>query len=170
MIVVCAMRLDQVDAHPHVSPTEAGGYEPEVLDENDRILPATDLSLSLLSFTVGVAACLLVVRAILPTLVQAHCAEIVRDHLDRASRDSGMKVLVIDRDFEPRSQSVRSPHVSASIAGKSIRVDEVAEAPAQPKSMAPPSHVAKQSPFFNIYEENLGLSNQHRSQAKNNQP
>lgn len=173
-VLVCALGSGQAEAHPDGSSQSSidqhARYVDEPLDASQSMLPASDLSLSLLSFAVGVGACLIVVRALFPTLVRAHCAEIVRDYLDRAERDSGMKVLVIDRDSNSRTQVVGSHDLPTTAAGRSVRVDEAATAPVQPKRAAPAKRDATQSMLGSIYQENLDLQSKLRSQNTTHHP
>jgi hypothetical protein len=129
-------------------------------------LPADSVLLSLLSFAVGVGACLLVVSQMLPALVRSHCAEIVRDYMEFVHMDSDVRVVVIDRE----SISGGAPHgvaprrraaVQASESDTSqLRVDR-----AGPQTVPAPSGAEMQSVLSHIYEQNVQLRNQLRSQS-----
>lgn len=162
---MCVVDVALVHAHPEHPPYdyEDTGHDLDY-SSGETLLPATDLSLSLLSFAVGVAACLLVVRAMLPTLVRAHCAEVVREYIDRSSRESDVKVVVIDRDAEARNQTAHVVPVQSRQSGRVIRVDAASATAQAPTGTSAPHDPQTQSILGRVYEQNLQLKKQLRSE------
>lgn len=169
-IAVCALLAAEAQAHPgdarHTHTHYPDAFFEDEYNTERSMLPATYLSLSLLSFAVGVAACLLVVRTMLPTLVRAHCAEIVRDYFDRSKQESGVKVVVIDREAQTRVPAASGAPIHTTVAGRHMRVDEASSVPAPHRVTAAPNGAEMQSILGHVYEQNVQLRDQLRSQTK----
>jgi len=168
-IAVCALSVGAANAHPADDPHTHTGYQDGFAEREypteQSVLPATDLSLSLLSFAVGVGACLLVVRAMLPTLVRANCAEIVRHYVERGTPETGVKVVVIDRDSPRGGQASPDSAIETTLAGRHVRVDGASTTPAPSQVKETPGNVETQSILGRVYEQNVRLRDQLRAQA-----
>ncbi|MEX0819353.1 MAG: hypothetical protein WD070_07160 [Pirellulaceae bacterium] len=139
-------------------------------------IETNSIILAVLCFAVGFAACLLVVRSLLPSLVHVQCVEIVREYLQHTRRESDVRVVVLDREpREPLRQPRRvtaAPAETTVIASRELpphlRVDRptASASPARAGSSGQNDDSAPDSMLSQIYEQNLHLRDQLREQGR----
>ena len=178
-VPTAALAQDHSSDHETSAPMAAERLPAETVIMADVHVPqlATNSIIgAALCFAVGFGACLLVVHYLLPSLVHAQCVAIVREHLDYASRESDIRVVVLDREHHDSLQRPRRVAAPASeeIAAFSyesphhLRVDKPQTSASRSHTM--PTHASNEnaatSMLSQIYEQNLHLRDQLRQQSR----
>jgi len=153
---------------PPVPAAESWDIPPHGIEPSRLEMPADSVLLSLLSFTVGVGASLLVVSQMLPALVRRHCAETVREYMEFAHKESEVRVVMIDRaDVRADQSHTLTPRRRAPVVVEQSKPAERRVDRPQGQPVPSPSSDEMQAILAHVYEQNVQLRDQLRQQSEN---
>ena len=112
------------------------------------------IAIAALSFGIGVLVCLFCGLYLLPALMRAQSADLIRDYSTYAQAAAPMRVIVLDRNGGQVAQPSQ-PAAAAHPVSRSTRVDSASSLPrpsVRTQPLAQPTNV-----FDEIYEHNLQL-------------